>query len=246
MSDPIYWMLVDSHQAPLEASRDSLPLRAPKYSAFRFPKRRNEWLLGRWTAKTLAHSLPAYQQYSLDQIEIRNTPKAPPISTAWQGRSGGMPDHQPQRTLGLVCAGARFGTAGWCDLEKVEARTETFILDYFTPAEQQLVDKASSRNPGDARHPDLERQGIHAESAGRWSAPGYAARWKCRRWMASRPTAQVKANGKKSRLVNSQPADGPGQPGGSAGILSYSLWRDVPPPRQKSDRPGWWRRQVEG
>ena len=26
------------------------------------------------------------------------------------------------------------------DLEKVEARTETFILDYFTPAERQLVE----------------------------------------------------------------------------------------------------------
>ena len=140
MSDPIYWMLVDSHQAVLEVPGFLSPSELQKYSTFRFPKRRDEWLLGRWTAKTLVHSLPAYQHYSLDQIEIHNTQEGAPYLQ--------LPDratpaecltisHSGNLALCAIATGLdlQVGT----DLEKVEARTETFILDYFTPSERQLV-----------------------------------------------------------------------------------------------------------
>ena len=79
MSNPIYWMLVDTDQTVPEAQGALSGSELGKYSAFRFPKRRDEWLLGRWTAKSLAHSLPGYQQYPLDQIEILNTSEGAPF-----------------------------------------------------------------------------------------------------------------------------------------------------------------------
>ena len=148
MPNPIYWMLVHAHQAALKAPGVLSPAELQKYSVFRFPKRREEWFLGHWTAKALVHSLPAYQQYHLDQIEMGNAPEGAPYLQL-PGRAA------PAECLSIshsgdfaVCALAtglelRVGV----DLEKVEARTETFVLDYFTPAERHLVDKF----PADSR-----------------------------------------------------------------------------------------------
>ena len=127
-------MLVNSHQAAPEARGVLSPSELQKYSAFRFPKRRDEWLLGRWTAKALVHSLPAYQHYSLDQIEIHNAPEGAPYLQ--------LPDraapaecltisHSGNFALCALATGLNLQVGA--DLEKVEARTETFILDYFTP-----------------------------------------------------------------------------------------------------------------
>jgi 4'-phosphopantetheinyl transferase len=141
MPNPIYWMLVDSQQAALEAPGVLSPSELQKYSAFRFPKRRNEWLLGRWTAKALVHSLPAYQNYSMDQIEIRNAPEGAPYLQ--------LPDRAAPAECLTISHSGNFALCALVtgldlhigtDLEKVEARTETFILDYFTPAERRLVE----------------------------------------------------------------------------------------------------------
>jgi 4'-phosphopantetheinyl transferase len=142
MPNPIYWMLVDSQQAALEAPGFLSPSELQKYSAFKFPKRRDEWLLGRWTAKTLVHSLPVYQQYSLNQIEIRNAPEGAPYLQL-PGKAAPAEcltiSHSGNFALCALATGLELQVG--TDLEKVEARTETFILDYFTPAERRLVDK---------------------------------------------------------------------------------------------------------
>ena len=142
MPNPIYWALVGNRQAALEAAGVLSLAELQKYSAFRFPKRRDEWLLGRWTAKALTHSIPTYQHYSLDQIEIRNTPqgapyiqlpdRAAPVECLTISHSG---------DLALCALSTSLGVQVGTDLEKVEAHTETFIMDYFTPAERQLVNK---------------------------------------------------------------------------------------------------------
>ena len=142
MPNPIYWLLANSMQAPLEVSGILSPSELQKYSAFRFPKRRNEWLLGRWAAKTLLQGIPAYRQYHLDQIEIQNTTQGAPYLQL-PGRAA------PEECLTISHSGDLAACAlatgldlpVGIDLEKVEARTETFVLDYFTPAEQQLVEQ---------------------------------------------------------------------------------------------------------
>jgi 4'-phosphopantetheinyl transferase len=140
MTPTIYWTLVDSRSAPLETEGVLCPSELQKFSAFRFPKRRNDWLLGRWTAKSLAHGLPAFHDHSLDQIEIHTTPQGAPLI---QIAGEITPEHclSISHSGGFAfCAlateaGLRLGA----DLEKIEMRTETFVMDYFTPGERQIV-----------------------------------------------------------------------------------------------------------
>ena len=104
------------------------------------PKRRNDWRLGRWTAK---RALAAYFDFagdskSLAAIEIRTTacgaPEAylglelAPVSISISHRQGGA-----------ACAVAYTGVRLGCDLEVVEPRTNAFVSDYFTTEEQQEV-----------------------------------------------------------------------------------------------------------
>jgi 4'-phosphopantetheinyl transferase len=108
--------------------------------ALRFPKRRGDWLLGRWTAKRLVAAWLGWPDRldELRQIEIRPAssgapevflPDGPaPVTISLSHRSG--------RALCAVCTG---GSALGCDLELVEERAPAFLTDYFTPAEQTLV-----------------------------------------------------------------------------------------------------------
>jgi 4'-phosphopantetheinyl transferase len=145
MPNPIYWMLVDSQQTVLEAAQALSPFELQKYAAFRFPKRRDEWLLGRWTAKALAHSLPAYRHYSLAQIEIRNALQGSPyIQLPGRATPAECLTISHSGNLALCALSTSLELQIGADLERIEARTETFILDYFTPTERQLVDRASA------------------------------------------------------------------------------------------------------
>jgi 4'-phosphopantetheinyl transferase len=140
MSTLIYWTLVDFHQAALEVKGFLSPAELQKYSTFRFPKRRDEWLLGRWTAKTMVHSLPAYQHYSLDKIVIHNAPEgAPYIQLPDRATPAECLSISHSGNLALCAIATGLDLQVGTDLEKVEARTETFIMNYFTPSERQLV-----------------------------------------------------------------------------------------------------------
>jgi 4'-phosphopantetheinyl transferase len=106
----------------------------------RFPKRRDEWRLGRWTAKcSIASSLGLPSDIpTLSQIEI------------WPDRSG-APEvflaHEPahlaislsHRAGKAVCAVAPFEARIGCDLELIESRHPAFLSDYFATDEQALV-----------------------------------------------------------------------------------------------------------
>jgi 4'-phosphopantetheinyl transferase len=141
MSDTIYWTLINSQEVQLEPRSFLSPIELDQFNLFRFPKRRDEWLLGRWAAKTLLHSLPAFQQFSLDQIEICNTPHgAPFINLPGQIIPAGRLTISHSGTLALCAFTSSLDMYVGADLEKIEPRTGTFVLDYFTPAEIQLVD----------------------------------------------------------------------------------------------------------
>jgi 4'-phosphopantetheinyl transferase len=147
MSETIFWTLVETPSDALDDSPGFLA--APeirKLSGLRFPKRRQEWLLGRWTAKSLVKSTPAYQQYSLDQIEIHNDP-------------GGAPRLYLDGSISLDCltishrdhsAFCAFNPDGdlsiGADLETVEPRSPAFVADYFTPWERTLVEACRSES----------------------------------------------------------------------------------------------------
>jgi len=114
-------------------------------NAMRFPKRRSDWRLGRWTAK---YAMSAFLNVPNDnqvlaKIEIRPaTSGAPEVFIA--NRPAGASISLSHRSGTALCAIADPGPALGCDLELVEPRSEAFIADYFTAEERAFVTKASA------------------------------------------------------------------------------------------------------
>jgi 4'-phosphopantetheinyl transferase len=108
----------------------------------RFPKRRADWLLGRWTAKNAVAAfldIPA-EPLALSDIEIRSAlsgapevflgDEPAPVSISLSHRAG----------VG-ACALASSCVLLGCDLETVEFHGDAFAADYFAAEEQALVAK---------------------------------------------------------------------------------------------------------
>lgn len=107
--------------------------------SLRVPKRCADWRLGRWTAK---HAVADYlklshQPATLAQIEIWPSDCGAPEATV-----GGIPGRVSislsHRDGVAACAVGTGGVLG-CDLELIEPRTDGFVADYFTAAEQSLI-----------------------------------------------------------------------------------------------------------
>jgi 4'-phosphopantetheinyl transferase len=139
----VYWL----EQAETDVTSDDLWLsdsEALCLSGFRFPKRRADWRLGRWTAKravaTYLNVLP--HPHLLARIEIRPAPSGAP-EVFFDNQTANVTislSHSSSRALAAVAqSNVRLG----CDLEVIEARSNAFIIDYFTPEEQALVARTS-------------------------------------------------------------------------------------------------------
>ena len=106
----------------------------------RFPKRRADWRLGRWTAKRAAAAyltLPADPR-SLRDIEVRAASSgAPELFLA--GRPAAITISISHRAGIAACAIAPSGVALGCDLELIEPRDASFVADYFTAEEQAWI-----------------------------------------------------------------------------------------------------------
>jgi 4'-phosphopantetheinyl transferase len=119
---------------------------AVRLSGMRFPKRRADWKLGRWTAKRAVAvylNLPADPR-SLAQIEIRPAPSGAPEVFVGDGPAP-VTISISHRADHAACAIARPEAAMLgCDLEVVEPRSGAFATDYFTAEEQELLAQASA------------------------------------------------------------------------------------------------------
>jgi len=87
----IYWHMCPAYECAVEGATrpDFLSVSEHKtYQGLRFPKRRHEWLLGRWTAKQLLrNSLTSYQSLALEAISVANDPDgAPYLAVEGEGR----------------------------------------------------------------------------------------------------------------------------------------------------------------
>jgi 4'-phosphopantetheinyl transferase len=135
----VYWLAQTAQDVPAGnawlSAREALRL-----DGMRFPKRRADWRLGRWTAKCAVSAylnLPRHPEAlaaievwpapsGAPEIHIANRPAAVTISLSHSGCSG-------------FCAVAGPGTELGCDVETVEPRSRAFLADYFTPEEKLLV-----------------------------------------------------------------------------------------------------------
>ena len=103
-------------------------------ATLRFPKRRNDWRLGRWTAKQAVSSYQMKQKSPLSSLEIRAASDGAP-EAFWADGSPSASisiSHSNNRSL---CAIGPHGLAVGCDLEQVEPRENGLIQDYFLAEE---------------------------------------------------------------------------------------------------------------
>jgi phosphopantetheinyl transferase len=107
----------------------------------RFPKRRHEWLLGRWTAKQLLQrSLATYRSLPMHAIRVRADPDgAPYLDVEGEGR---LPmslsiSHCAERAFCALSPAASPSIG--VDIEQVESRAAALVNDFFTAGEAARV-----------------------------------------------------------------------------------------------------------
>jgi 4'-phosphopantetheinyl transferase len=142
----VYWL--EQSETNVPTADDWLsPNEQALLNAMRFAQRRNDWRLGRWTAKNalalyfLYLKLPSDPQV-LASIEIRAAPSGAPeayLSNQPAAATISLSHRAGMAACAVTAAGLELG----CDLERVEARSEAFVADYFTTAEQSLIAHAS-------------------------------------------------------------------------------------------------------
>ncbi len=117
---------------------------AARLAGVRFEKRRQDWRLGRWTAKRTVAAWLCLRESPADlaRIEIRTTASGKP-----EVFLGGQPapfSISISHSAGVAaCAVASGETALGCDLETIERRSGAFVRDYFTAAETAAVEQAA-------------------------------------------------------------------------------------------------------
>ena len=117
---------------------------ADRAGGMRYTKRRSEFLIARWTAKhALAQvlSIPP-TPVDLRRLEVRHAPSGAPLPYL-DGAPLDLQISLTDRADWAVCVVDEGTGRVGCDLELVEPRTDGFVRDYLTPAEQRYVDSAA-------------------------------------------------------------------------------------------------------
>jgi 4'-phosphopantetheinyl transferase len=131
----VYWCKRSYQDVP--ASKDWLhPSEKEVVAGFKFPKKRNDWLLGRWTAKTAVKSFLAksHSWLTFTQIEVRAAEDGAPEVFFEKKPLPVFISLSHSNGIGF-CTIIQPGIALGCDLEKIEPRSDAFINDYFTEKE---------------------------------------------------------------------------------------------------------------
>ncbi len=141
MSETLYWLSQVLADVP---ESDDWLRDAEKiiHSGLRFPKRRNDWRLGRWTVK---RAVRAYlvDRPALSSVEIR---------AAENGAPEAFINNVPAKASISIShsEGRSFCTVGnpdlsiGCDLEHIEPREDNLVSDYFTPEEISFCHEAKN------------------------------------------------------------------------------------------------------
>ena len=142
----VFWL--EQTESDLPATDDWLSrTEAELLSAMRFPKRRADWRLGRWTAKrALSVCLGlAFDSAAAANIEILSASSGEPEAFVGGGIYP-ISISLSHRAGVALCTIAQAGMALGCDLELVEPHSDAFAADYFTPDEQALLSGTAARD----------------------------------------------------------------------------------------------------
>jgi len=149
-----WWLARGEDQLPAEEqlpAGNQLPAAADWLSsgergradALRYTKRRTDFMLGRWTLKLAVAKALGWPEDPdvLARIEGRNAPSGAPLLYI-DGQPADYGVSLTDRAGCAVCLVAARAAAVGCDVEIVEPRSDAFVRDYLTQAEQQLVGAA--------------------------------------------------------------------------------------------------------
>jgi 4'-phosphopantetheinyl transferase len=119
-------------------------------AGLRIAKRRSDWRLGRWTAKSAAYGCTALHLHAaaLDQLEVRASASGAPQLFVGGNRTRASISLSHTADVGLCALSAAPAALG-CDVELVAPHGAAFIRDYFTAAERARIDRsAPAERPG--------------------------------------------------------------------------------------------------
>jgi len=117
-----------------------------RMAAMRFPKRRLDWRLGRWTAKSAVSRVMGHDGLTvpaLSEIEVGSLPSGVPL-VRLAGRALDVSISLSHRAGRALCSIASGQVALGCDLEVIEPRASAFIKDYFTDEERGFIERTNS------------------------------------------------------------------------------------------------------
>ena len=119
------------------------PQEARVLAGLRFPKRRAEWRMGRWTAK---RAVAEFLDVDPGLVSILAAPDGAPEAFVAEDRAPVVISITHRAGLAAVAVGSP-GVPLGCDLETLEERSPGFVRDYFTDSEQAAI---ASAPPEDA------------------------------------------------------------------------------------------------
>lgn len=140
----IYWL--EQTEADVPQGEDWLsPNERATLCTMRFPKRRADWLLGRWTAKNavavcFGHSM---ELGALREIEICAGPAGAP-EIYFRGEPSAATMSLSHRAGIGACALVPSRALLGCDIEIIEPHGDAFAVDYFTLEEQASFAKTEA------------------------------------------------------------------------------------------------------
>lgn len=139
-----WWLARGEDELPASADWLSAAERR-RADALRYAKRRTDFLLARWTLKLAVAKLLGWPDdpATFARIEGRTAPGGAPLLYV-DGQPADRGVSLTDRAGCAVCLIAARAVAVGCDVEVVEPRTDTFVGDYLTQAEQRLVGAAGS------------------------------------------------------------------------------------------------------
>lgn len=137
----VYWLKQTQADVPSDDAWLTLDERA-RLSCMQIPKRRNDWRLGRWTAKSAVAAYFHWPFERMSDIEILAVPSGAPKVVIRDLMTPPNISITHRGTMGMCALGPPAIALG-CDLELLEPRTEAFINDYFTPGERAVLHQFS-------------------------------------------------------------------------------------------------------
>ncbi|MFL6307887.1 MAG: 4'-phosphopantetheinyl transferase family protein [Candidatus Sulfotelmatobacter sp.] len=138
--------LLEQREQDVPESNDWLGARERDHvRTLNFLKRRADWRLGRWAAKCAIASLQSIPLHAdlLATIQICPAASGQP-EVFLHGSPADVTISISHRSGLAICALVANSVRLGCDLEIVEPHSAAFVADYFTPEEQELIERAAT------------------------------------------------------------------------------------------------------